>query len=164
VWDLESGRETRRIEGADSAYTYLSPNGRYLLLNSGDGIFDLREGRLTGSAGYGVKAAVSPDSRAIFVARDRSLRKIDLATGQEIARRDVDFEGASWKEVSPDGRTLALAVGGGRIVLADAHTLAVRATLEVPGDETMTVVAFARRGRVLVVVASSGRVFHFAAR
>lgn len=163
MWDLETGREARRIEGAESAYTYVTPNGRYLLLNSGERILDLREGRVTGSAGYSVKAAVSPDSRTVFAVRDRAIRKIDLATGEEIARQGVDFDGASWKEVSPDGKTLALAVGGGRIVLVDARTLAVRATVEAPGEGAI-VIGFARWGSVLVALGSSGRIYHFASR
>lgn len=163
MWDLEAGREARRIEGAGSAYTYVTPDGRFLLLNSGERIFDLREGRVTGSAGYSVKAAISPDSRAVFAVSNRAIRKIDLETGREVAVRDVNFDGAYWKEVSPDGRTLALAVGGGRIVLADARTLAVRTTLEAPDEETL-VIGFARRGSVLVALGSSGRIYHFAGR
>ncbi|HLG42236.1 MAG TPA: hypothetical protein VI643_02640 [Planctomycetota bacterium] len=143
----------------------MSPNGRYLLLNSGETIYDMKEGRRTGSAGYGVKAAISSDSRAMFVYAEGVLRKIELATGRELASRqlEADAEGAHWKEVSPDGRTLALAVGGGRVLLVDTSTLALRKTLQVEAEETI-VVAFGQRGRSLVVLAGSGRVFHFGGR
>jgi len=126
----------------------------------------MKEGRRTGSAGYGVKAAVSADSRALFDYTDGTVRKIELATGRELASRPLEAGaegGASWKEVSPDGRTLALAIGGGRVLLVDTNTLAIRKTLQVEAEETL-VVAFGQRGRSLVVLAGSGRVFHFGGR
>ena len=123
----------------------------------------MKTGESVGCAASGIKVAVSPDSRALFSMSGQDIVKYDITTGKEIKRGRVMGPGmsASWEEISPDGRTLALA-GQTHIVLVDTRTLKVRKTLKL-GPGQYSIVGFTRRGE-LIAITRGGAILRFASR
>ncbi|MEZ6197318.1 MAG: serine/threonine-protein kinase [Planctomycetota bacterium] len=85
-----------------------------------------------------------------------ALVAFDLATGAECARFPLGEEVVNRMDLSPDGRTLALATTGGPVLLLDADSLALRRTLRGPARETVSV-AFSPDGRRLAAASFDGR-------
>lgn len=76
----------------------------------------------------------SPDGRALWLVDTSTLRRFDTATWHETGRWPVHVQRLPrpWLVVSPDNRTLALAVGEGAIELRDTSTGELRLTLTPP--------------------------------
>ena len=119
LWDVETGRELKRLEGNTNwvdAVAFL-PDGRRALSASLDRtlrLWDLDTGkelrRFLGHAAGVIAVAVSPDGRfALSGAEDQTARLWDLESGKELQR----FEGHTGNVLSvafsPDGRLAATA-------------------------------------------------------
>jgi WD40 repeat protein len=122
VWDVETGREVRRMEGHRGLVWSLaiSPDGRRVLSGGRDMtviLWDAENGaetrRFRGHTGDVGCVAFLPDGlRAVSLSSDRTIRLWDVDTGQEIhCMRGQNVPGGvdgqpTWLAVSPDGRRL----------------------------------------------------------
>jgi WD40 repeat protein len=94
VWELESGRTIRTLEGHTDAVNAVAvtPDGRWAVSASGDRtvrLWDLENGQtirtLEGHTGLVSAVAVTPDGwRAVSASDDKTLRLWDLRAGQTI--------------------------------------------------------------------------------
>jgi WD40 repeat protein len=118
VWDVETGKEVKRLEGNHVAY---SPNGRFLL-SGGPGVsirlWDAKTGKeirqFIGHTEGICIVAFSPDGhRALSGGVDGTIRLWEIATGKELHRFEkfqqwVEVDGSKISPVyaafSPDGR------------------------------------------------------------
>ncbi len=114
MWDLQNGREIRRIKGHMSWVLGLafSHNGRQALSSSADGtvrLWDVASGReirrLQGHTDQVWCVAFAPGSNmAISSSADKTVRLWDLRTGKEIHCYD-HYQDQVWSvAISPDGR------------------------------------------------------------
>src|SRR5206468_1147679 len=100
VWDLESGRKLRTLEGHSGSVrgVAVSPDGRRAVSASADNtlkVWDLESGRelrtLEGHSGSVRGVAVSPDGRhAVSASNDKTLKLWDLQSGMLVATFSAD--------------------------------------------------------------------------
>ena len=132
IWDAKTGRQVRELRGLKgSAHALVfSPDGRQLAT----GGFSMRDGFASGvmhkGGGFGVGVNIgSPDL-------SDSVHLWDVATGTDLrqfpgepAEKWGDRRSVNALAFTPDGRTLITGEDNGTVVLYDAVTAAVRATL-----------------------------------
>jgi WD40 repeat protein len=119
VWDVETGREVRRLEGHRGIVRSMavSPDGRRVLSGGRDGaviLWDAATGaeirRFRGhTTDEIVCVAFLPDGRRAVSGggdTDRTIRLWDVETGREIHSFRGNPQGLTWLAVSPDGRRL----------------------------------------------------------
>jgi WD40 repeat protein/S1-C subfamily serine protease/tRNA A-37 threonylcarbamoyl transferase component Bud32 len=116
VWDVETGREVRRLDGHRGIVwtVAVSPDGRRLLSAGADSqviLWDAQTGaRVRGYRGHTAAvrcAAFLPDGqRAVSCSSDRTIRLWEAETGAEVGVLHGHTQGADWVGVSPDGRWL----------------------------------------------------------
>jgi len=115
VWDVETGREVRRLEGHKGRVlsVAVSPDGRQVL-TGGDTtviLWDARNGkvirRFEGHTGLLARVSFLPDGqRFVSGSFDKTIRLWDLKTGKEIHRFVGHPNEVTWFAVSPDGHQL----------------------------------------------------------
>ncbi|AXK40128.1 zinc-ribbon domain-containing protein [Crenobacter cavernae] len=110
VWDVESGRNLRRLLGTGPISTVaLSADGRRALtFASAMHLWDLESGqeiRRFAGQGYVISAALSPDGRqALFDDRNNAIRLWDLERGRELRCLEGHTSPVECVTFSPDGR------------------------------------------------------------
>ncbi len=124
MWDLETGRELRRLDGGPGVLicVAVSPDGRLILAGGDDGIVRVWElesgrevGRLTKHDDGVIGLGFMPDSRLAVsggLGKDRTLKVWNLDTGQEVQTLRGFIGAARIFAVTSDGRSVVLAVGG----------------------------------------------------
>jgi WD40 repeat protein len=115
VWDVETGREVRKLEGHKGRVlsVAVSPDGRSVL-TGGDTrviLWDASDGkiirRFDGHSSLLSRVSFLPDGkRVISSSYDKTIRLWDLQTGKEIHRFVGHPREVTWFAVSPDGRRL----------------------------------------------------------
>ncbi len=115
VWDLETGREVRKLEGHKGRVLSVdvSPDGRRVLTGGDTSVilWDASTGkvlrRLDGHTGLLSRVSFLPGGgRAVSSSFDRSIRLWDLSTGRQLHRFEGHPREVTWFAVSPDGRRL----------------------------------------------------------
>jgi WD40 repeat protein len=176
LYDLASGRETRRISLEKNEQTdiaarpgsrlMLSPDERFLYVNSSASellCWDLAKGqvrwRCKGEFAWGEgAAALSPDGKILaFAPEGAEVLLLDAATGNkgQAAKLAVTDTGAIAESVeslafSPDGSSLAVALGDGTIALLDPAT--AKETKRLAAGSYLTGnLAFSPGGRTIAV-------------
>lgn len=129
LYGIAEKKELKRVMGSGTSYTFISPNGRYVMASARAlRIIDLQTEKMVKEllSHSVVKVAMSPDSR-FCVAPDGTGRlvKWELATGDEVASSKLDGSQPQWPEYSPDGRWVAVTDMTGSIFVLDARTFAV---------------------------------------
>ena len=115
VWDVETGREVRKLEGHTGRVMGLSvsPDGHRVLTGGEPGLilWDAQTGnelrRCRGHSGLITNSVLLPDRHhAVSGSWDRTIRIWDLDTGREIDRLVGHPSLVTWLAVSPDGHRL----------------------------------------------------------
>jgi WD40 repeat protein len=176
LWDANSGRELRLLEGhrrvpvsgKNGVFCLaFSPDGARLASGAADGVvrvWDVKSGQeLAHCAGHGgpVRAlAFAPDGHCLASAgADNALRLWEPATGRATGAVRDESGAVVGMSVAPDGRTLALVQLPGRLHLWDVTTgkeLPRTPPLPVP----FSAAVFAPKGRTLVSASVAGHL-HF---
>ncbi|HEV3236326.1 MAG TPA: sigma-70 family RNA polymerase sigma factor [Gemmataceae bacterium] len=131
LWDIETGKEIRKIEGHKAGITALafSPDSKTLASGSADKTVrlwqvatgeELRE--FTNHLGLVPFAAFGKDGTTIFSAGDKTARHWEATTGKELhtfTGHDNDIQAGA---LSSDGKFLATGDSGGIIRIWDAAT------------------------------------------
>jgi WD40 repeat protein/predicted Ser/Thr protein kinase len=154
-----TGKEIKRLEGADPRLLSLSPSGALLAAACRKGVRLWETATWRDLGAFGAEwgpirsIAFSPDERQIaIVGQDGILRLVDVSSQAEIAR---DQTGAPVRAVafSPRGGTLASAEGDGSVRLWESAPLRPLRILDQHRSEA-TAVAFSPDGKI---VASGGK-------
>jgi WD40 repeat protein len=116
VWDVETGREVRRLEGHRGLVwcVRVSPDGRRVLTGGSDGVaivWDAETGtevrRLHGHTDKVDSVAFLPDGRrAVSCSWDKTVRLWDPESGSELHAFTGHAREVTWVAVSPDGRLM----------------------------------------------------------
>ena len=115
VWDVETGREVRKLEGHKGRVlsVAVSPDGRQVLTGGDTSVilWDASNGkiirRFDGHTGLLSRVSFLPDGKhAVSSSFDKTIRLWDLNTGKEIHRFVGHPKEVTWFAVSPDGRRL----------------------------------------------------------
>ncbi len=115
VWDVETGRELRRLEGHKGRVLSVdvSPDGRQVLTGGDTSVilWDASNGkiirRFVGHTSLLSRVSFLPDGkRAVSSSFDKTIRLWDVSTGKEIHRFVGHPNEVTWFAVSPDGRQL----------------------------------------------------------
>jgi WD40 repeat protein len=128
LWDLTSGRETRRIPFAHEASSIAySPDGKTAAISGRNDIrlFDAstwQEQRVLEGDGSLSSLLFLPDGKTLIAGggQARTIRWYDLVTGREIRRLDKMLEHSRVLVLSPDGKRLAAVARPGVLHLWDA--------------------------------------------
>jgi WD40 repeat protein len=114
VWDLDSGRSLRTLEGHPGFVhdVAVTPDGKRAISASGDKtlkVWDLETGRalrtLEGHSSAVDSVAVTPDGKwAVSASRDKTLKVWNLETGRAVRTLEGHSAGVFGVAVTPDGR------------------------------------------------------------
>jgi WD40 repeat protein/beta-lactamase regulating signal transducer with metallopeptidase domain len=136
LWDVNTGKELRRLEGHASgmvASVHFSPDGKYLASRGGnDGavfLWDVQTGQIAFKTpkvqrinpwrfNRDTPLAFSPDGKTLFVGDAKAIQLLAVPTGQVIRKLDAHLVCTSLA-VAADGKTLATAGVDG----PDKHSL-----------------------------------------
>jgi len=132
LWSARDGRHLRRLPSCGAGQSLaLIDRGRALLVDCRDGfarVLDVSNGaeqrRLRVESSQ-LPLRASPDERWITVASHSYVKLLDLATGAEagvFGGPELNEGGVASAGFAPDGRTLAVGLGNGRVVLFDVAT------------------------------------------
>jgi len=158
VWELDSGRMTRGLEGAVqvvSAVEY-SPDGRRILICSGDGVrlWDLASGRVTqsylGNILYLHPIAFSPGGDQFLCGVSTVVRDSNTGQGRFLGG-GADVSVAVF---SPDGQQLLMGSRDGTVRLRDLRRQTTKSIVEKSSAEVVAL-AFSCDGRRLMVGAGN---------
>jgi WD40 repeat protein len=112
VWDTETGRQVRRLEGEVSWHPVFSPDGRLLAAPGEKGVLrviDFARGKdrfsLPGAGGHWL--AFSPDGRTLASGNGDALTLWDVAGQKQRGRIKLNGKGCTALQFSTDGRWLA---------------------------------------------------------
>jgi WD40 repeat protein len=128
LWDAATYKEVRSwVAPGDNGFVAFAPDGHgFLTITYGDWTvhwWDLKKDKAVKSLkleGDPINAAgFSPDCRRLIyaVAKDNTIRLVDLGGGKEIARFEVPTVPMGTMAISPDGRFAAGASGNGWVYL-----------------------------------------------
>ena len=179
IYDLPRGAR-RDLHGRHNAAVQavaFAPNGTTLVTTSDDAtaiVWDTTSGEivetLSGHNGRVLGAAFSPDSSILYtVSLDGSLISWDLSGERRLGRPFAAGAGnqlgpqnpvddAPTFDLSPDGRWIGVTQADGAVVVRDAESLAVRATLDAVQDGAVLDVGFSPDGSVLAAGGVGGQV------
>ncbi len=129
VWNLQTGKETRRFELHTDAVTSVvfSSDGRAALSGSWDKnliLFDVETGKVllhTTAPGWVFSVDISPDGRRAFSDADFFVIVWDLESGEEIHRMAKHSSNGISVAINPDGRT-GISADGVNILVWDLET------------------------------------------
>jgi WD40 repeat protein len=157
LWDAETGKEVRRLEGlSDANSVAFSPDGRFV---AGAGWPDARVWEVaTGNLAFAIKGhtaspraiVYSPDGKFIVTgSHDRTIRIWDAADGHEVAKIEGHAESVLGLAFAPDGQTIASASSD---LTARVWSVATRAEVRRfgPFADPAERVAFSPDGKTLV--------------
>ncbi len=118
LWDLETGKETRRFKGHGALIHSLtvSADGRRILSGSEDGtarLWDVDSGKelhqFRNIRRRATGVSLSPDGRSVLsIGEDQIVRLLDSASGKELRRLEGHTAGVAHALFSPDGRRALL--------------------------------------------------------
>ncbi len=179
IYDLPRGAR-RDLHGRHNAAVQavaFAPDGTTLVTTGDDAtaiVWDTTSGEivetLSGHNGRVLGAAFSPDSSTLYtVSLDGSLISWDLSGERRLGRPFAAGAGnqfgpqnpvddAPTFDLSPDGRWIGVTQADGAIVVRDAESLAVRATLGAVQDGAVLDVGFSPDGSVLAAGGVGGQV------
>ncbi len=153
LWETDTGKELLSLPGRPGyivSCVAFSPDGRYALTCHEAALWEVATGRqLWKIEDDRFEAAFSPDGRyLIMTAAGEAARLVDAKTGREVRR----FEGHAYAvhsaTLSPNGRSILMAVGETAWLWEAGGTvkrLAIRANLD-QGADAVSVVAFSPDG------------------
>jgi RNA polymerase sigma factor (sigma-70 family) len=163
VWDVGTAKELRQLSmparedasGLTHGFSCLAfvPDGKTLVTSGFDGwlrFWDPAAGKELRRLALGRSAArlvFAPDGKTLVVA-SAALRRIDLATGQEVLRLPGHEGPVYATALTPDGRTAATAGGDGSILLWDPSAGKERGRLD-GHDNLVVALQAAGDGRTL---------------
>jgi WD40 repeat protein len=143
LWDPETGRRTRRVDGVTGFYAGVSfsPDGRRLAVAGADGVVRLLDpdtgaelAALRGHRGQLRCLAFEPAGRWIATSCDDGLvRMFDPGTGECLRSLDGHGGPVCGLAISRDGRVIASAEARGLILVRDVEDGRVRWRLDRPG-------------------------------
>jgi len=156
VWDLESGRELRTLEGHTRgvASVAITPDGRLTVSASDDGtlkVWNLESGRelrtLEGHTDLVSSVAIAPDGRrAVSASWDNTLKVWDLESGRELHTLEGHSYTVFGVAIAPDGRRAVSASFDNTLKVWDLESGRELRTLEGHSD-TINSVAITPDGR-----------------
>jgi WD40 repeat protein len=173
LWDVETGKETRRLGGHQMgmvATVAFARDGKYLATRGGnDGTVRLWDAA-TGKELFQVDKvqrvnpwrfnrdsalAFAPDGKALLIGDQKVIRLLEVPTGKEVARWDAHLYCTSLA-FSPDGKQLASGGVDGKdkhsLRLLDPATGQELRRCELPKDEPPISLAFSPDGKQLAAV------------
>jgi len=164
IWELASGRETRRLEAGDKVvHVAYAPDARSLVIVAAGGdapiqLWDAGTGKViwkaTAGAGTLTSAAFSPDGRRLAAgSNDQSLYVLDAPTGRMLMNARGHLGGVTAVAVSPDGRLIASGGADYAVCLWDMPTGRQLLRLMAHSKEVESV-AFSPDGKLLASAAS----------
>jgi RNA polymerase sigma factor (sigma-70 family) len=131
VWDLATGKESRRIAGGLDLFVTaaLSPDGKLIAAvtnnDSAVHVWDVATGREVHTFGnkpsHPPTLAFSPDGRTLAAgyAGEKLVRLYDVATGNELRQFQDGMEAVQSVAFTPDGRTLVAGDDSGSVFVWD---------------------------------------------
>ncbi len=165
VWDVATGKLRRQVglhQGTGSAKYSVPPPpppppppGRFE--RGGINIAMYREQRMLPRY---VPVAFAPDGNAVLIGTNPCCQWWNLATGQTRPLWDIKDGRALSAVFAPDGKTLAVALFPGKVVLIDIATGKERGRLATPSDDLQAdALAFSPDGKLLMVGFGAGNVW-----
>ena len=162
VWETATGREVARMTHDDSVTAVaFSPDGRYVVSESGDGtarVWEAASGREVARLPHDDRVtavAFSPDGRYVVSgSEDNTARVWEAASGREIARLTHDDWVVTAVAFSPDGRFVVSGSIDGTARVWEAAS--GREVARLTHDEYVTAVAFSPDGRYVVSGSNDG--------
>jgi WD40 repeat protein len=173
LWDLQTGKELRRLEGHTGgmvAAVRFSPDGKYLASRGGnDGLvllWDVQSGQVLFKRDkvqrvnpwrFNREAALAfaPDGKTLFVGDAKVVRLVEVPTGKETATLEAHLV-CTALAVSADGKTLASGGVDGKdkhsLRLWDLGTSRELRRCALPKDEPPISLAFSPDGESLAAV------------
>jgi WD40 repeat protein/S1-C subfamily serine protease len=168
VWDVESGREVRKLEGHKGRVlsVAVSPDGGQVLTGGDTSLilWDASNGkiirRFDGHTGLLARVSFLPDGKHVVSGSfDKTIRLWDLNTGKEIHRFAGHPHEVTWFAVSPDGRHLLSSdYGAHELRLWDLNTREPIARIDL-GKIAPTRGSFSPDGRHAVWPGTEGSLF-----
>jgi WD40 repeat protein len=132
IWDVQSGKELRRIEGEKRGHQALafSPNGKILVggaYPAGMRSWDIATGQeirriAAKDAGFYDGIFFLPDGKTVIAGDRPSIHWWDISTGREIRRINSKNKPFYFMAVSPDGKRVAASGATSLLFLWDAAT------------------------------------------
>jgi WD40 repeat protein len=141
VWDIDTGQEVRRLEGAGKVFS-VSPNGGYVMTRADDGhkswlvFHELATGKVIDRFEGGADAALSADGRQMLTVSGSGVRHWDLNTRQELHHWEIT---SNIKRVAfvPGGKQVAAIDDLGTVHFWDMNRGGLIRTLQGPAVRTL---------------------------
>ena len=159
-WDMDTGKETRRM-GPGWVYfngAAFRPDGKVLMSVSHENhirLWDVATGkelRVASGPAWPIPAAAStPDGRCVLTVSDHTVYAHDAATGRELWHAAEHTDTVVQVIVTPDGKTAISSGNDGRIICWDIATGRARRRIETARHAT-DVIAMSPDGRTLAAL------------